>query len=114
VVYYALSIKFEYEGSLFLLSLIVPYWLQFVRRKWIQDPKMFIFIQQLQTNSPVSLEYSWDNSKICYKVYLYLSKQSEHKSMVISELHATPRTGHSGFTKTSDRVKRSCFGDGMK
>jgi hypothetical protein len=34
--------------------------------------------------------------------------------MVLSELHATPTTGHLGFTKTYDRVKRSFFWDGMK
>jgi hypothetical protein len=34
--------------------------------------------------------------------------------MVLSELHATPIVGHSGFTKTYDRVKRSFFWDGMK
>jgi hypothetical protein len=34
--------------------------------------------------------------------------------MVLSELHATPTTGHSGFTKTYDRVKCSFLWDGMK
>jgi hypothetical protein len=34
--------------------------------------------------------------------------------MVLSELHATPIAGHSGFTKTYDRVKHSFFWDGMK
>jgi hypothetical protein len=34
--------------------------------------------------------------------------------MVLSELHATPTAGHSGFTKTYDRVKRSFLWDGMK
>jgi hypothetical protein len=48
------------------------------------------------------------------KVHLYLSKQSQLKSTVLSELHATPTAGHSGFTKTYDRVKRSFFWDGMK
>jgi hypothetical protein len=33
---------------------------------------------------------------------------------MLSELHATPIAGHSGFTKTYDRVKRSFFWDGMK
>jgi hypothetical protein len=33
---------------------------------------------------------------------------------VLSGLHATPTTGHSGFTKTYDRVRRSFFWDGMK
>jgi hypothetical protein len=45
---------------------------------------------------------------------LYLSKQSKLKSTVLYELHATPTTGHSGFTKTYDKVKRSFFWDGMK
>jgi hypothetical protein len=45
---------------------------------------------------------------------LYLSKQLKLKSMVLSELHATPTVGHSGFTKTYDRVKRSFFWDVMK
>jgi hypothetical protein len=34
--------------------------------------------------------------------------------MVLSELHATPTIGHSGFTKTYDKVKRSFFWDAMK
>jgi hypothetical protein len=34
--------------------------------------------------------------------------------MVLSELHATPTAGHSGFTKTYDRVKHSFLWDGMK
>jgi hypothetical protein len=34
--------------------------------------------------------------------------------MVLYELHATPTAGHSGFTKTYDRVKRSFLWDGMK
>jgi hypothetical protein len=29
--------------------------------------------------------------------------------MVLSEIHVTPTAGHSGFTKTYDRVKRSFF-----
>jgi hypothetical protein len=45
---------------------------------------------------------------------LYLSKQSNIKSTVLYKLHATPTAGHSGFTKTYDRVKRSFFWDGMK
>jgi hypothetical protein len=71
-------------------------------------------IQQLQANSPVSPGYSWHNDELHYKGHLYLSKQSQLKSMVLSELHATPTTGHSGFTKTYDRVKCSFFWDGMK
>jgi hypothetical protein len=39
VVAYALSRKYEEEGSLFSLSFIVPYWLQAVRQEWLQDPK---------------------------------------------------------------------------
>jgi hypothetical protein len=34
--------------------------------------------------------------------------------MVVFELHATPTTGHFGFMKTYDRVKRSFLWDGMK
>jgi len=34
--------------------------------------------------------------------------------MVLSELHATPIVGHSGFTKTYDRVKHFFFWEGMK
>jgi hypothetical protein len=71
-------------------------------------------IQQLKSNSPVSPGYSWHNDELRYKGRLYLSKQSQLKSTVLSELHATPTVGHSGFTKTYDRVKCSFFWDGMK
>jgi hypothetical protein len=114
VVVDALSRKYEDEGSLFSLSFIVPDWLQVVRQEWLHDPKSSHLIQQLQSNSPVSPGYSWLNDELRYKGHLYLSKQSKLKSMVLSELHATPTAGHSGFTKTYDRVKRSFFWDGMK
>jgi hypothetical protein len=109
VVVDALSRKYEDEGSLFSLSFIVPDWLQVVRQEWLQDPKSSQLIHQLQSKAPASPGYSWLHEELRYKGHLYLSKQSKLKSMVLSELHATPTTGHSGFTKTYDRVKRSFF-----
>jgi hypothetical protein len=78
-------------------------------QEWLHDPKISHLIQQLQANSPVSQGYSWHNDELRYKVLLYLSKQSQLKSMVLSELHATPTVGHSWFTKTYDWVKLSFF-----
>jgi hypothetical protein len=114
VIVNALSQKYEDEGSLFSLSFIVKNWLQVVRQEWLQDPKSSHLIQQLQSNAPTSLGFSWLHDELRHKVRLYLSKQSKLKSTVLSELHATPIVGHSGFTKTYDRVKRSFFWDGMK
>jgi hypothetical protein len=110
----AFSHKYEDEGSLFSLSFIVPDWLQAVRQEWLQDPKSLQLIHQLQSNAPASPRYSWLHEELRYKSHLYLSKQSKLKSMVLSELHATPIARHSGFTKTYDRVKHSFFWDGMK
>jgi hypothetical protein len=114
VVVDALSRKYEDEGSIFSFSLIVLDWLQAVRQEWLHDPKSLHLIQQLQSNAPVSLGYTWLHDELRYKGHLYLSKQSKLKSIVLSELHATPTTGHSEFTKTYDSVKRSFFWDGMK
>jgi hypothetical protein len=114
VVVNALSKKYEDEGSLFSLSFIVPYWLQAVRQEWLQDPKSSQLIHQLQSKALASPRYSWLHEEIRYKGCLYLSKQSKLKSTVLSELHATPIPGHSRFTKTYERVKRSFFWDGMK
>jgi hypothetical protein len=63
---------------------------------------------QLSGNEPIL------GLNIRYKGCLYLSKQSKLKSKVLSELHATPTTGHFGFTKTYDRVKCSFLWDGTK
>jgi hypothetical protein len=106
----ALSRKYEDEGYLFSLSFIVPNWLQVVRQEWMQDPKLLRLIQQLQKNSPVSPKYYWHTEELHYKGFLYLSKWSQLKSMVLSEIHATPTTRHSEFTKIDDRVKRSFLG----
>jgi hypothetical protein len=59
VVVDALSQKYEYEGSLFSLSFIVPDWLQVVHQEWLQDRKSSQLIQKLQSNAPTSLGYSW-------------------------------------------------------
>ena len=106
--------KMKMKGPFFSLSFIVPYWLQVVRQEWLQDPKSSHLIQQLQSNSLVSLGYYWLYDELRYKGRLYLSKQSKLKITVLSELHATPTSGHSRFTKTYDRVKHSFFWDGMK
>jgi hypothetical protein len=100
VVVDALSQKYEEDGSLFSLSFIVPDWLQVVHQEWLQDPKISSLLHQLQHNSSVSPGYC---------------KKSQLKSTVLSELHASPTTRHSGFTKTYERVKRSFFfWEGMK
>jgi hypothetical protein len=114
VVVDALSKKYDDEGSLSSLSFIVPDWLQAVRQEWLQDPKSLHLIQQLKSNAPTSPGYSCLHDELRYKGHLYLCKQSKLKSMVLLELHATPTAGHSGFTKTYDKVKRSFFWDGMK
>jgi hypothetical protein len=109
-----LSRKYEDEGSLFSLSFIIPYWLQAIRQEWLQDPNSSQLIQQLQSNAPASPEYSWLHDELQYKGHFYLSKQSNLKYMVLSELNATPTIEPSRFTKTYDRVKHSFFWDGMK
>jgi hypothetical protein len=114
VVANSFSRKYEEDGSLFSLSFIVPDWLQVVHQEWLQDPKISSMIHQLQHNSSVSPGYSWHNEELRYKGCLYLCKKSQLKSTVISELHASPTVGHSGFTKTYEWVKRSFFWDGMK
>jgi hypothetical protein len=68
----------------------------------------------MKNKAPPPLGYSWLQDDLQYKGRLYLSKQSQRKSTVLSELHTTPTAGHSGFTKTYDRVKSSFFWDGMK
>jgi hypothetical protein len=45
---------------------------------------------------------------------MYLNKQLQLKSTILSKLYSTPIVGHLGFTKTYDRVKSSFLGDGMK
>jgi hypothetical protein len=102
------------KGPFFPLSFILPYWLQVVHQKWLHDPKISNMIQQLQANSSIFPGYSWHNDDIHYKGSFYLSKQSQIKSMVLYELHDTPTNGHSGFTKTYDRVKCFFFLDSMK
>jgi hypothetical protein len=101
-----LSQKYEENGSLFSLSFIVLYWLQVVHQEWLQDPKISSLLHQLQHNSSVSLGYSWHNEELRYKGRLYLCKQSQIKSTMLSEIHASPTTGHSRFTKTYERVKK--------
>jgi hypothetical protein len=69
---------------------------------------------KIATGSSSCSRYSWHNEEFLYKGRLYLSKQSALKSKVLSEFHASPTAGHSGFTKTYEWVKCSFFWDGMK
>jgi hypothetical protein len=80
----------------------------------LQDPKISHLIQQLQEKFPTSTGYSWNNNELLYKGHVYLSKQSQHKYIVLSKIHASPIVGHSGFTKTYEKVKQSFFWDGIK
>jgi hypothetical protein len=109
VVVDALSRKYEEEGSLFSLSFIVVDWLNAVHHEWFQDSKTSSLIQQLQHDSNASPGYTWKNEELHYKGHLYLIKQSNFKSIVLFELHASPTTGHSGFHKTYEWIKMFIF-----
>jgi hypothetical protein len=74
-------------------------------QEWLQDPKISSLIQKLQQDPQAAPGYSWHNEEFLYKGHLYLRKQSTLKSKVLSEFHASPTTGHSGFTKTYEWVK---------
>jgi hypothetical protein len=114
VVVDALSRKYEEDMSLFSLSFLVADWLNEFHQESFQDPKISHMIQQLQKDPHASLGYSWHNEELLYKGHMYLRKQSHFKPTVLSELHASPTTGHLGFNKTYERIIHSFFGEGMK
>jgi hypothetical protein len=109
VVVDALSKKYEEDRSLFSLSFIVTDWLQEIFQEWLQDPKPSRLIQTLHQDPQASPGYSWHQHELRCKVCMYLSKQSNLKSIVLSKFHASPIVGHFGFTKTYERVKHSFF-----
>jgi hypothetical protein len=110
----SLSQKYEEDVSLFSLSFIVSYWLQSIRQEWLQHPKISSLLHQLQHNSSFSPGYSWHNEDLHYKFRSYLCKKSQLKSTVLYKLHASPTTGHSGFTKTYERDKCYFLLEGIK
>jgi hypothetical protein len=114
VVVDSLSRKYEEDESLFSLSFIVTDWLQAVHQEWLQDPKLSRLIQTLQQDPQGAPRYSWHHDEIHYKGLLYLRKKLNLKSTMLFEFHASPTTGHSGFTKTYEQVKHYFFWDGMK
>jgi hypothetical protein len=114
VVEYSLSQKYEEEWPLFSLCLIIAYWLNDVCKEWFKDPKISRLIQQLQTTTHSYQGYTWHNEELHYKGYLYLNKNSTFKSIVLSELHASPIIGHFGFHKKYEMIKCSFFWESMK
>jgi hypothetical protein len=97
------------KDPFFLFPSLHPDWFPALHQEWLQDPKSSHLIQKLHTKASAPPRYSWLQDELRYKGCLYLSKQSKIKSKVLSELHATPIAGHSGFNKTYDRVKHSFF-----
>ena len=84
VVVDAISKKYEDEGSLFSLSLIVVDGLKAVWQEWFQDPKISFLIQQLQQYPNTYIGCTWKIEKLLYKGRLYLRKKSHFKSIVLS------------------------------
>jgi hypothetical protein len=109
-----ISRKYEEEGSLFSLSFIVVYWLKLVHHEWFQDPKISSSIQELQQDNNSYQGYTWKNEELRYKGFLYLTKQSKFKSMLLSELHASPTRQHPRFHKTYEQINCSFLWEGMK
>jgi hypothetical protein len=111
VVVDSISNKYEEDGPISPLSFIVTDWIKDVHQEWLQDPKISKMIQTLQQ---ASLGYLWHHDELHYKGHMYLRKQLKLKAIGLSKFHASPIAGHSCFTKTYERVKRSLFWDGMK
>ena len=96
------------------ISIIQPNWITEARDEWKKDEEVWTLIQNLQQDPSTSNTFSWKNDSLWYKDCLYICKNSQLKQKILLELHTTPLGGHSRFLKTSHRVKKEFFWDGLK
>ena len=59
IVAYALSRQHEEEGSLFVLSLPVPNWIEEVHQEWLMHQNTSKLIQRLQEDPNPPIGYTW-------------------------------------------------------
>ena len=115
VVVDALSWKDEPAKALLCaISELQEDWIEDARSKWKNDPGTQNLIQNLQQDPSMSEKFVWKGDVLWYKDRLYLCKNSILKNRVLSELHASPVGGHSGFLKTYHRIKHDFFWEGLK
>jgi hypothetical protein len=84
------------------------------RDEWKNEEEVWTLIQRLQQDYSASDTFTWKNDSLWYKDHLYLYNISQIKQNVHLHLHTSRVGGNSEFLKTSHRVKREFFGDGLK
>nr|MDZ8005255.1 RNase H-like domain-containing protein [Nostoc sp. DedSLP05] len=110
----ALSRKFEDSAELQAISFPIPDWLSKVQDEWQHDSLIQELIHLLQENPAAKPGYTWDGQYLRYKGRIALLPNSGLKKQILTELHASPMAGHSGYLKTYERLVQNFYWKGMK
>ncbi|GAU16969.1 hypothetical protein TSUD_37270 [Trifolium subterraneum] len=79
-----------------------------------QDHQLQHVIQELQKDSNSWLGYEYKHGVLLYEGRLLLSAKSSMIPLLLTEFHATPQGGHSGFYRTYIRLAANVYWVGMK
>jgi len=105
----ALSIQYEDKGSIFVLSLPVPNWIEEDRQEWLTHPTLSQVIQRLREDPNLPTDYTWKDNILRYKERLVLSMTSALKPRILNELHSSTIASYSDFQKTYAHAQHSFF-----
>ena len=111
----ALSRKFqEDKEQLCHISACTPTWLQEVTEGYNQDPYSTQLLTELSLNPSARKHFSLNSGLLKYKGRVWIGNNQALQLKLLTEIHASPVGGHSGFPVTYRKLKQLFAWPSMK
>jgi hypothetical protein len=94
------------EHHIQAISTITPTWMTEIENSYVHDPVYTSLLQQLLVDANVAPHYSIHFGILKYKGRICIGSNTELHSKLLSFLHTSAIGGHSGVTRTYQRIKR--------
>ena len=103
------SLSRKGEVQTYAISIVIPEWLDEIRREYAKDPNTRALMEYQNRGS----KFKWRKDILWYKGRIYLNPTSRFKTKVMIESHDSPAAGHVGFFETYYNAIQLFYWKGM-
>ena len=100
--------------ALWAISKPIVNWVEQLKESYETDPEIKDILQQMDKETVGSLKFQLKGEVLYYKHRIYISKNNPLKQDILSYMHDSPISGHTGSEKTLQRARKDFFWKGMK
>jgi hypothetical protein len=102
------------DAQILAISSIVPSWVSDIEQSYQNDPHFKAILEQTVVNDQTVPHYTVHTGILRYKSKICIRAYSDLRTKILSSLHSSPISDHSGIRATYQRIKRLFYWPKLK